>query len=54
MEKEGEERRNYYVAYVESTGEKDYKAVLYLSKKTSDGKNITVTFEDGTYTFSLK
>lgn len=54
LEKEGEERRNFYVASVESTGEKDYKAVLDFSTKRSDGKNITVTFEDGTYTFSLK
>lgn len=54
LEKEGEERRNFYVVSVESTGEKDYKAVLDFSTKRSDGKNITVTFEDGTYTFSLK
>ena len=54
LEKEGEERRNFYVISVESTGEKDYKAVLDFTTKRSDGKNITVTFEDGTYTFSLK
>ena len=54
LEKEGEERRNFYVVSVESTGEKNYKAVLDFSTKRSDGKNITVTFEDGTYTFSLK
>lgn len=54
LEKEGEERRNFYVVSVESTGEKDYKAVLDFTTKRSDGKNITVTFEDGTYTFSLK
>lgn len=54
LEKEGEERRNFYVASVESTGEKDYKAVLDFVTKRSDGKNITVTFEDGTYTFSLE
>ena len=52
--REGEERRNFYVVSVESTGEKNYKAVLDFSTKRSDGKNITVTFEDGTYTFSLK
>lgn len=54
LEKEGEERRNFYVVSVESTGEKDYKAVLDFTTKRSDRKNITVTFEDGTYTFSLK
>ena len=54
LEKEGEERRNFYVASVENTGGKNFKAVLEFSTKRSDGKNITVTFEDGTYTFSLK
>lgn len=54
LEKEGEERRNFYVASVENTGEKNYKAVLDFVTKRSDGKNITVTFEDGTYTFSLE
>lgn len=54
LEKEGEERRNFYVASVENTGEKNFKAVLEFSTKRSDGKNITVTFENGTYTFSLK
>lgn len=34
--------------------EKNYKAVLDFVTKRSDGKNITVTFEDGTYTFSLE
>ena len=54
LEKEGEERRNFYVASVENTGEKNYKAVLDFVTKRSDGKNITVTFEDGIYTFSLE
>ena len=54
LEKEGEERRNFYVASVENTGERNYKAVLDFVTKRSDGKNITVTFEDGTYTFSLE
>lgn len=54
LEKEGEERRNFYVASVENTGGKNFKAVLEFSTKRSDGKNITVTFEDSTYTFSLK
>ena len=54
LEKEGEERRNFYVASVENTGEKNYRAVLDFVTKRSDGKNITVTFEDGTYTFSLE
>lgn len=54
LEKEGEERRNFYVASVENTGEKNYKAVLDFVTKRSDGKNIMVTFEDGTYTFSLE
>ena len=54
LEKEGEERRNFYAVSVESTGEKDYKAVLDFSTKRSDGKNISITFENGIYTFAFK
>ena len=42
------------ITRLEHTGEKNYKAVLDFVTKRSDGKNITVTFEDGTYTFSLE
>ena len=54
LEKEGEERRNFYAVSVESTGEKDYKAVLDFSTKRSDRKNISITFENGIYTFAFK
>ena len=54
LEKEGEERRNFYVASVENTGGKNFKAVLEFSTKRSDGKNISITFENGTYTFAFK
>ena len=51
LEKEGEERRNFYVTSVENTGGKNFKAVLDFSTKRSDGKNISITFENGIYTF---
>ena len=52
--KEGEERRNFYVTSVENTGGKNFKAVLDFSTKRSDGKNISITFENGIYTFAFK
>lgn len=54
LEKEGEERRNFYVTSVENTGGKNFKAVLDFSTKRSDGKNISITFENGIYTFAFK
>ena len=54
LEKEGEERRNFYVASVENTGGKNFKAVLEFCTKRSDGKNISITFENGIYTFAFK
>lgn len=54
LEKQGEERRNFYVVSAENTGDKNYRAVLDFSTKRSDGKNITVIFENGIYTFSLE
>ena len=54
LEKEGEERRNFYVTSVENTGGKNFKAVLDFSTKRSDGKNISITFENEIYTFAFK
>ena len=55
LEKEGEERRNFYaVSLLKVQEEKDYKAVLDFSTKRSDGKNISITFENGIYTFAFK
>lgn len=51
---EGEERRNFYVTSVESTGPNHYKAVLKFSTKRIDGKNITIIYQNGIYTFSLE
>lgn len=51
---EGEERRNFYVTSVESTGPNHYKAVLEFSTKRIDGKNITIIYQNGIYTFSLE